>query len=120
MLVRSSKYFDALVKLHHAEAEALHASAQARQRKVEIDQLRRELQESKDDYLHRLLFKSVIAHLKSEVSIEGVLIAVFDDSVILQHASMPLTAAGDIEQLDGNQVIPRTEIGWVQELALRA
>jgi len=117
MLVRSSRYLKALVELDHALIVAEQAKKKTREVQIENERLRREAQEAKDDYLHRLLHKHVIVHVKEpEISIEGHLVGVYNDSIVLMNGRVPITPAGDIQQLDGSQVIARDQIGWVSEL----
>jgi hypothetical protein len=117
MLVRSSKYLEALVRRDEALTTAERALKEARRMRLDVERLTRELQESKDDYLHRLLNQHVIVHVKEpEMSIEGHIIGVYNDSIALADARVPITPAGDIERLDGTQIIARSQIGWVSEL----
>jgi hypothetical protein len=117
MFVRSSKYLQALVDRDEALTTANRALTEARRMKLERDQLRRELQESKDDYLHRLLFRRVAVNLHApEMTVEGVLAAVYNDSIVVRHATTVI-GTGATEQLVGDQVIPQSQIGWVTDLS---
>lgn len=117
MLVRSSRYLQALVERDHAQVVAEQARRKAREVQAENDRLRREAQEAKDDYLHRLLHQHVIVHVKEpELSVEGFIVGVYNDSIAVQNARVPITPAGDVQQLDGLQIFPKTQIGWVTEL----
>ena len=96
------------------------ARNESRRRKVEIEQLTRELQAERDTYLHRLQLKRVGVNLHApEMTVEGVLIAVYSDSIVLKHAST-IVADGAVEQLVGDQVIPITQIGFITDLSAAA
>lgn len=60
--------------------------------------------------------KRAILHVKGEHSIEGVLTGIYSDCVVLAHARYLLNAT-DIQPLDGEQVIPRANIEWVEVLS---
>jgi hypothetical protein len=118
MLVRSSKYLEALTRRDEALTTAERALKEARRWKHEAEKLAREAQEAKDDYLHRLLFKRVVVHVKvPEISIDGILAAVYSDSIVVKHAKTMISPV-DVEQLEGDQVIPLIQVAWVQDISL--
>lgn len=113
MLVRSSRYYAALVALNAAELARENAIKLYRQSQVEVSRLTRALDESRGDQLQKLVGKNVIVHA-GVISIEGILMGVYPESVVLRHAQA-LTGAGAVTNLAGDQVIERSKVTWVQE-----
>lgn len=115
MLVRSSKYFEALTRLHAAELAVKTSTLTVREAKLEAARMTRELQELRADEYHRLRGKRIILHLKDEISIEGWLFEVYADTVVLANARVPISGSGEVQILDGHQHVERRNIAWVQE-----
>lgn len=66
-------------------------------------------------YLERLERPTVVAHLKGGTSIRGVLASVHDDVIVLKDAAH-LSDNGGAIALDGDQLIPRTNVDFLQRL----
>jgi hypothetical protein len=64
------------------------------------------------DRLAELACPNVVVHLRDKRSIAGVLTGVYDRSVTLRAATLLVEGVG-AEAMDGEQVIPRDNIGWV-------
>jgi len=56
----------------------------------------------------------VVVHLDGDESIKGVLLEVYEDSVVLKHAAS-LWSGGETK-IDGDAVVPRGRILWLQRL----
>ena len=65
-------------------------------------------------YIDRLERRSVALHLKDGQSLKGVLMATHRDTFVLAHARY-LTADGELP-VDGEAVVPRTNVSWLQTL----
>lgn len=63
-------------------------------------------------WLKRLTAKTVIVHLADDQSIRGVLWAVYTDCLVLRHAAYLAPSA--VQKLDGEVVIPRERVAWMQ------
>jgi hypothetical protein len=66
-------------------------------------------------WLNRLTARTIAVHLTDDESIRGVVAGVYRDCVVLKHAAY-LSPNGSIDKLDGETVIPRERIGWIQTL----
>jgi hypothetical protein len=62
----------------------------------------------------RLLRETIVAHLRSGDSLRGVLVAEHRDCLILAHAAF--LDATSTTPVDGEAVIPRDQVSWVQRL----
>lgn len=117
MFARTSKLHDALVRADVAEMIAGQAKKQVRLLKTELQATELALQAEKNDYLHRLLHRHVIVHIKEpSMSMEGFLVSVYHDSVVVGNARVPIDPEGRFERLEGDQIVARSQIAWVQEL----
>ena len=65
-------------------------------------------------WLRRLERSRVIVHTKDDRSIRGVLVGVWPDCVVLSSAEY---LADTVTPLDGDPVIPRENVAWLQRLA---
>ena len=66
------------------------------------------------DYLPRLRYRRVVAHLSGGQSIRGVLVGVYPDSLALAHGRY---LSGNVEvPVDGETIVPRPQLLWVQAL----
>lgn len=64
-------------------------------------------------WLDKITRRTVVVHMTTGASVRGVLVGVYRDSIVLQHAAL----MGDtIQPLDGEVVIPRERVGWLQTL----
>jgi hypothetical protein len=64
------------------------------------------------DRLSEIPCPNVVVHLRDKRSIAGVLTGVYDKSLTLRAASLLVEGAG-AEPMDGEQVIPRDNVGFV-------
>lgn len=67
--------------------------------------------------IEKLVGRRVMLHTKGLNSLEGVLVGVYADSVVLRHAFHVDPIDGSRQILDGDQFVPRP-FEFVQELAL--
>lgn len=67
------------------------------------------------DYIDSITRETVAVHLTNGVSMRGVLVATHRDCVVLAHAKI-LQSDGETVPLDGEQVIPRGQLLWLQRL----
>lgn len=65
-------------------------------------------------YIDRMARESVVAHLTDDQSIRGVLVAVHRDCLVLAHASA--LHSGGSAPIDGEAVVPRSRVAWLQKL----
>jgi len=65
-------------------------------------------------YIESMERTTVVAHISSGASIQGVLTRVYDDCVVLEHA-WHLSSAGRTS-IDGEAVIERVKVAWLQVL----
>ncbi len=68
------------------------------------------------DYVAAIIRETVAAHLATGASLRGVLVAAHRDCVVLAHASL-LQSDGEAVPLDGEQLIPRGQLLWLQRLS---
>lgn len=64
-------------------------------------------------YLPTLVGASVVAHTLDGRSIAGVVAGAYRDVLVLAHASL-LVEKGEPVQLEGEQVIPRAQMAFLQ------
>jgi small nuclear ribonucleoprotein (snRNP)-like protein len=68
--------------------------------------------------MHRLIEKlareTIAVHLSDGTSLKGVLVAVHGDCIVLESA-VTLTEEGHVP-IDGQAVLPRAKIAWLQRL----
>lgn len=65
-------------------------------------------------WVQRLLAHTIVVHTTDGISLRGVLVGQYRDVIVLANA-MHLGPDGDTK-VDGNAVIPREKIGWIQTL----
>lgn len=73
---------------------------------------------SKRAYLTDVLAETVVIHTGSQ-SIEGVMVGVYADTIVLVHASL-LGSDGSKLTLDGETLIPRDKVQFIQRLGAPA
>lgn len=66
-------------------------------------------------YITKLARETVVVHTTDRSSFRGVLMAVHKDCIVLVHARL-LSTTGT-EKIDGECVIPRDNVAWLQHLA---
>ena len=65
-------------------------------------------------WINRLTRRRVVCHLKDGTSLRGWLTHTYQDALILANAD---ALAGDLSTpIDGEAVIPRTNLAWIQDL----
>ena len=65
-------------------------------------------------WINQLRFHTVIVHTTVGSSIKGVMTGTYKDSVVLSHAEF---LTGDTTtSIDGDAVIPRERVAWIQTL----
>lgn len=67
------------------------------------------------NWISKLDRRNIVVHLAAGDSIKGILIATHGDCVVLGHARA-LGADGDARALDGDVVIPREQVAFIQDL----
>lgn len=65
-------------------------------------------------WINRLVKRSVVVHTSTGASIRGVLVGVYRDSLVLAHA-IYLDQGGNVD-VDGEAVVPRSNVSWIQTL----
>lgn len=65
-------------------------------------------------WLNRLVRQTVVIHTTTGTSLRGVLIGVYQDCVVLHHATF--LGSDTTQDVDGEVVIPREQVGWLQRL----
>jgi hypothetical protein len=65
-------------------------------------------------WLNRLTAKTVVVHLTDDESLRGIVAGVYADCLVLRHAAYLGEKA--IDRVDGEVVIPRERIAWLQNL----
>lgn len=65
-------------------------------------------------WIEKLDRRSIVAHLTTGASIRGVLTAVHRDCIVLSHGAW-LGSEG-VETIDGEAVIPRDRLAWIQDI----
>lgn len=69
---------------------------------------------SKVGWLHRLVRETVVIHTGTGASLRGVVVGVYRDCVVLQHARY--LTSDTTEDVDGEVVIPRGNVAWMQRI----
>lgn len=67
-------------------------------------------------YLRRVTRRHVVVNLKSGTSIKGVLYDVHRDVLVIRHASVAPAKAREFTEADGEQLIDRRDVDWIQLL----
>lgn len=65
-------------------------------------------------FLQRITRETVVIHTLSGASVRGVLVAAYRDCLVLAHATY--LTADSTEPVDGEAVIPREQVAWLQRL----
>jgi hypothetical protein len=65
-------------------------------------------------FLPRLARETVVVHTLSGTSLRGVLVASYRDCLVLAHATY--LGTDTTIKVDGESVIPREQIAWIQRL----
>jgi small nuclear ribonucleoprotein (snRNP)-like protein len=66
------------------------------------------------NWLSRLVRETIVVHTTGGASIRGVLVGVYRDCVVLQHAKY--LTSDTTEDVDGEAIIPRQMVAWMQRL----
>lgn len=66
-------------------------------------------------WLDRLVRDHVVVHTTTGASLRGVLVGVYRDCIVLTHVAY--LGTDTTENVDGDVVIPRDKVGWLQRLA---
>jgi hypothetical protein len=66
-------------------------------------------------WIDQLTKRTVVAHLRDGVSVRGVLFAAYKDCFVLVSA-VYLSPSGDQTAVDGEVVIPRESVSWIQAI----
>lgn len=66
------------------------------------------------NWLDRLERRTVVVHTSDGQSLRGVLVGVYRDCVVLNHAYA--LGAQAVQSIDGEAVIARERVAWVQTL----
>jgi hypothetical protein len=116
MLVRSSRLRQAEVDLEAQRFRADQAVKDVRRARARADSAERKLLARSANYQDSLVRTKVIVHTKAG-SIEGVLVGSYVDTVVMRHSRyLDPSNETTIVDLDGDQVIPRGNIEWIQAL----
>lgn len=67
-------------------------------------------------YLNRVTRRHVVVNLKSGTSIKGVLFAAYRDVLVIRHAAIATPKAREFVDADGEQLIERHDVDWIQLL----
>lgn len=78
----------------------------------EVGELRRAA-EGPQEWLKRVSARKVLIHQTNDHSIEGLLVGVFDDGILLRSAAM-LRSGADATPMGGDVFIPREKVALVQ------
>lgn len=65
-------------------------------------------------WIDSLTRRTVVVHLTAGESIRGILVGVYTDSLVLDHAAF--LASDSVSPVDGSIVIPRGSVSWMQTL----
>lgn len=58
----------------------------------------------------------VVVQLKSGSTVKGILYASYADSIVLKDASAAPSGSSELVAIDGDQVIPRDNVDWIQTI----
>lgn len=64
--------------------------------------------------MRRLVTETVVVHTTAQTSLRGVLVGDYRDAVVLAHATY--LGADTTVDVDGEAVIPKAQIAWIQRL----
>lgn len=65
-------------------------------------------------WINRLTRRTVVVHMTTGASVRGVLVGAYRDCLVLQHAAY--LGADAIEKVDGEVIVPRDRVAWLQAL----
>lgn len=65
-------------------------------------------------WLDHLIRRTVVVHMTTGQSVRGILVGVYADSIVLNHCSL---LGETMQKMDGEIVIPRETVGWLQTLS---
>lgn len=65
-------------------------------------------------WIDRLTRRTVVVHTTNGMSVRGVLVGAYRDCLVLSHATF--LGVETAEQIDGEAVIPRDRVAWLQTL----
>lgn len=66
-------------------------------------------------WINKQLTTTVIVHTVNKESIRGVLVGAWKDCVVLAHAYY-LHAEAAPSEIDGEAIVPRAQVAWIQKL----
>lgn len=64
-------------------------------------------------WIDRLRRQTVVVHMSNGQSIRGLLVGTYKDCLVLAHAAY-LGSGGSVQPIDGEAVVPREQIVWMQ------
>jgi hypothetical protein len=69
-------------------------------------------------WIDRLVKRTVVVHMTTGASIRGVMSGTYRDSIVLAHATYLGMVGGDRVEtpIDGDAVILREQVAWIQNL----
>ena len=65
-------------------------------------------------WLTRLERHEIVVHTITGASLRGVLVGVYSDCIVLTHGAW--LGTDTTESVDGDIVVPREKVGWIQKL----
>jgi hypothetical protein len=65
-------------------------------------------------WIDRLTRRTVVVHMTHGASVRGVLVGTYRDCLVLTHAAY--LGAEAIEKVDGEVIVPRERVAWMQTL----
>lgn len=69
-------------------------------------------------WISRLVRRTIVVHMTDGQSIRGVLAGEYRDCLVLIHASY--LGSESVTKVDGEVVVPRERVGWIQDLGVEA
>lgn len=67
-------------------------------------------------WIERQTKRTVVVHMSDGVSMRGVLINAYRDSLVLHHAAY-LSSSGEETRVDGEVILPRENLSWMQVMS---
>lgn len=64
-------------------------------------------------WIDRLAKQTVVVHMSDGVSVRGVLIRAYKDCLVIHHAAY-LSGNGEETRVDGEVILPRKNLSWIQ------
>ncbi len=65
-------------------------------------------------WIDRLVRRNVVVHMTTGASVRGVLVGAHRDCLVLSHVAY--LGADAVETVDGEVVVPRERVAWIQTL----